>query len=61
MKMTADNQKSKLQVGLRLPPELNRRLENHVSKIGISKPAFILNLIFNELEKSEKNSRADDN
>ena len=51
----------KNQIGLRLPPELNQRLEKHVSRIGISKNAFILNLIFNELEKSEKNSRADDN
>lgn len=49
----------KPQIGLRLPPELNRRLENHVSRIGISKPAFILNLIFNELEKNEKKPRAE--
>jgi len=44
----------KFQFGIRLSPELNRRLENPASKIGISKNAFILNLIFNELEKSEK-------
>lgn len=55
---TAQN---KIQIGLRIPAELNERLNNLVSRIGISKPAFILNLIFNELEKSEKNSRADDN
>lgn len=48
----------KTQIGLRLPQELDRRLENHVNKIGISKPAFILNLIFNELEKTEKKPRA---
>ena len=58
---TTSNKKSKSQIGLRLPAELNQRLEKHVGKIGISKPAFILNLIFNELEKTEKNSRADDN
>lgn len=54
---------SKTQIGLRLPQELNRRLENHVSRIGISKPAFILNLIFKELEQNEKKPRAgsDDN
>lgn len=50
----------KNQMGLRIPQELNQRLEKHVGKIGISKNAFILNLIFNELEKTEKNSRADD-
>ena len=55
---TAQN---KIQIGLRIPAELNERLNNLVSRIGISKPAFILNLIFNELEKTEKNSRADDN
>jgi len=49
----------KVQIGLRLPPELNRRLENHVSRIGISKPAFILNLIFKELEQNEKKPRAE--
>lgn len=61
MKMTSDNGKDKTQIGLRIPAELNSRLESLVSRIGISKPAFILNLIFNELEKIEKNSRADDN
>lgn len=49
------------QMGIRIPAELDRRLENHVSKIGISKQAFILNLIFNALEHNEKkpNNSAD--
>ena len=57
---TTSNKKSKSQIGLRLPAELNQRLENHVSRIGISKPAFILNLIFNELEKNEKKAESFD-
>jgi hypothetical protein len=44
---------TKKQIGLRIPQELDRRLEKHVNKIGISKPAFILGLIFKELEKNE--------
>ena len=50
----------KKQIGIRIPPELDRRLEKHVNKIGISKPAFILNLIFKELEKNDKSHRAGD-
>ena len=52
--------KSKKQLGIRIPPELESRLENHVSRIGISKQAFILNLIFKELEKVEKRRAEDD-
>jgi predicted DNA-binding protein len=44
---------TKKQIGIRIPQELNRRLEKHVNKIGISKPAFILGLIFRELEEKE--------
>lgn len=40
----------KRQIGIRLPKELDERLGKHVKKIGITKPAFILGLIFNELE-----------
>ena len=52
---------NKKQLGIRIPPELDSRLENHVKKIGISKQAFILNLIFRELERFEdkhKDTRA---
>ena len=59
--MTSNNGKDKTQIGLRIPAELNSRLEKHVERIGISKPAFILTLIFNELEETEKNTRAGDN
>ena len=41
----------KKQLGVRIPKELNERLERHVAKIGISKPAFILGLIYRELER----------
>ena len=44
----------KRQIGLRIPKELDERLEKHVEKIGISKPAFILGLIFAELEKQSR-------
>ena len=50
-------EKIKKQLGIRIPPELDRRLENHVQKIGISKPAFILSLIFRELEEKSDNKR----
>ena len=36
---------SKEQIGIKIPAELDNLLENHVRKIGISKPAFILELI----------------
>ena len=41
----------KKQLGVRIPKELNEQLERHVAKIGISKPAFILGLIYKELER----------
>ena len=49
---------NKKQLGIRIPEELECRLEKHVIKIGISKQAFILNLIFRELEEKEKDTRA---
>ena len=48
---TNDN---KRQLGIRIPRGLDEKLENHVKKIGISKQAFILNLIFRELEKNSQ-------
>lgn len=63
MKKFSDTKNGTVQIGLRLPQELNKRLERHVKKIGISKPAFILCLVFNELENKEKyfnNSAGDD-
>lgn len=50
----------KRQIGIRIPEELNERLEKHVARIGISKPAFILGLIFDELEKSEEKPKSKD-
>ena len=45
---------SKEQIGIKIPAELDNLLENHVRKIGISKPAFILELICKELSKVKK-------
>lgn len=47
----------KRQIGIRVPNELDKRLENHVNKIGISKAAFILGLIYKELQKEKANQR----
>ena len=46
---------SKKQIGIRIPQDLDRQLENHVRKIGISKPAFILSLIYKEICEKSKN------
>ena len=43
----------KRQIGIRIPCELDKRLEACVSEIGISKPAFILGLIYKELKKED--------
>ena len=40
---------AKRQIGIRIPYELYQRLEEHVDKIGISKPAFILSILYKEL------------
>ena len=48
---------TKRQVGVRIPIELDERLEHHVNKIGISKAAFILGLIYKELKKEESDTR----
>ena len=58
--VTMKTENSRKQLGIRIPQELDRRLEKHVNRIGVSKQAFILNLIFNELEKTEKIYRASD-
>ena len=50
---------NKKQINIRIPQELVKRLEKHVNKIGISKSAFILNLIFKELEEIGKSTRAE--
>lgn len=41
----------KRQIGIRIPKELNKRLERHVAGIGVSKPAFILQLVYEKLEQ----------
>lgn len=51
----------KNQICIRIPRELDCRLGDLVEKIGISKPAFILGLIYRELEsKSDKNFLPED-
>ena len=39
---------------LRIPTELNNKLIKHVSKIGISKTAFICNLLYETLESRKE-------
>ena len=46
----------KKQIGIRIPQDLDCRLTELVNKIGISKPAFILGLIFRELEKNHSDT-----
>lgn len=41
----------KRQIGIRIPKELDKRLERHVARIGVSKPAFILQLVYEKLEQ----------
>ena len=41
----------KKQLLIRIPHELDERLEKHVKKIGISRQAFVLGLIYKELKK----------
>lgn len=48
---------NKRQLGIRIPQKLDRSLENYVNKIGISKQAFILNLIYNELDRTERTGK----
>ncbi len=47
-----DSLKRKELLSLRIPPELNRQLANHVKPMGLSKNAFILGLVNRELEQS---------
>ena len=43
-------------VAIRMPPKLDDKLVKRVSEIGISKAAFILNLVYEALEgKKEAN------
>ena len=44
-------EQNKKQIGICIPRDLDEQLEKHVAKIGISKPAFILGLIYKELER----------
>lgn len=41
-------------VSVRIPKELNKKLTEHVAAMGLSKTAFILNLINKELANSKK-------
>ena len=43
-------------VFLRIPAELNNKLSKHTSKIGISKTAFICNLLYETLEVKKDNN-----
>ena len=41
-------------VSVRLSAEMNKKFAEHVAKLGISKNAFIINLINKELSKTNK-------
>ena len=47
-----DSQKREL-VSVRIPKELNKKLTEYVAEIGISKAAFILQLIYRELKNEQ--------
>lgn len=55
----------KVAIAIRMPPKLNNKLAKRVAEIGISKAAFILNLVYEALEgkaesdklKAEKESK----
>ena len=44
-------------VSVRIPIELNTEFANHVAKIGVSKNAFILGLIYDELKKESSETK----
>lgn len=52
-------ERKKRQVLIRVPDRIDRLLEEEVAKIGIPKSAFILNLIYLEFERREKERRQD--
>ena len=56
-KLMVQTDTKKGQICVRIPENLNKRLEEHVRQIGISKPAFILGLIYAELEKNKSSER----
>ena len=58
MKILITSEK-KRQIGIRIPQELDCRLTELVNKIGISKPAFILSLIYRELEHNHSANSTD--
>ena len=47
------NPSDKELVSVRIPKDLNKKLADHVAKLGISKTAFILGLINREISKSQ--------
>lgn len=59
--MPSSKKQTKNQIGIRIPQELDSRLEELVNKIGISKPAFILGLIYRELERNSSSNKDEKN
>ena len=48
----------KEQIGIRIPEKLNERLKERAVQMGISRPAFILSLLYKELvEKRDDKQR----
>lgn len=52
------DKKKKELISVRLPTALNKKLARHVSVMGLSKSAFIIGLINNELSKNENDQSA---
>ena len=53
--MEKTNKKDGLMI--RIPTALNKKLTDRVMKIGISKAAFILNLVYEALENKKENDK----
>ena len=59
MKKRASPEIKKEAIFLRIPETLNKKLEKRVSEIGISRPAFILSLIYKEIGEIKTEGRVE--
>ena len=48
-------------VSIRIPSNINKQLTNYVAMLGMTKNAFILNLIYQELNKESKKNNNKEN
>lgn len=47
-------------LSIRIPTEINKKFTDYVEQLGMTKNAFILNLIHKEIKKAEKNNSVED-